>query len=186
MLLLGNIYIAYYENIHSKLKQTLKYDCLKDDDLKIYFRNLARYIKEGVEFEIELGDRTNEKGLFYIHCTNKFGMINIFGRADAIDSESLFEFKCVQSLQIEHQIQLICYAWLWKKTLGINDNTSKDNTKRFILLNIRTGESKEMTYKDYEIETIMSLLFENKFAEKITQTDEEFITKCVELKKLKI
>jgi hypothetical protein len=181
MLLLGNIYIAYYENIHSKLKQTLKYDWLKEDELKICFKNLARYIKDNVEFEIELGDRVDSKGLFYRYVTNNYGVIDIRGRADCIDSESLFEFKCVTSIQIEHQLQLICYAWLWKKTLGINDKM-----KRFILLNIRTGESKVMEYKDYEIESIMSLLFENKFSEKITQTDEEFIKKCEELKKLKI
>lgn len=178
MLLLGNIYIAYYENIHSKLKQTLKYDWLKEDDLKICFRNLARYIKVDPEFEIELGDRVDSKGLYYRYVTNAYGVIDIRGRADCIDSESLFEFKCVSTLQIEHQLQLICYAWLWKKTLGVNDTM-----KRFILLNIRTGESKEMFYKDYEIESIMSILFDNKFSEKITETDEEFIRKCVELKK---
>lgn len=179
MLLLGNVYIAYYENIHSKLKQTLKYDWLKEDDLKICFRNLARYIKVEPEFEIELGDRIDSKGLFYRYVTNAYGVIDIRGRADCIDSDSLFEFKCVSTLQIEHQLQLICYAWLWKKTLGINDTL-----KRFILLNIRTGESREMFYKDYEVESIMSILFENKFAEKITQTDEDFIKKCVELKKI--
>ena len=53
-------------------------------------------------------------------------------------------------------------------------------------MNIRTGESKEMEYKDYEIESIMSILFDNKFSEKITQTDEEFIRKCVELKKINV
>jgi hypothetical protein len=177
MLLLGNIYIAYYENIHSKLKQTLKYDWLKDEDLKICFKNLARYIKDEAEFEIELGDRVDTKGQYYRHITNNYGIIDIRGRADCIDSESLFEFKCVTSLQIEHQLQLICYAWLWKKTIGINEEM-----KRFILLNIRTGESKEMLYKDYEIECIMSILFDNKFSEKITQTDKEFIKKCLELK----
>jgi hypothetical protein len=179
MLLLGNIYIAHYENIHSKLKQTLKYDWLKEDDLKVCYRNLARYIKDGVAFEIELGDRVDSKGnLVYRHQTNNFGVIELRGRADAIDSESLFEFKCTSMLQIEHQIQLVVYAWLWRKTLGINEPL-----KRFILLNIRTGESKEMEYKDYEVEAIMSLLFENKFGEKITENDEEFIQKCVELKK---
>ena len=115
-------------------------------------------------------------------CQNhKYGTINISGRADCIDSESLFEFKCTTSLQIEHQLQLICYAWLWKKTIGV-----EQQMKRFILLNIRTGESKEMEYKDYEIESIMSILFDNKFSEKITQTDEEFIRKCVELKKINV
>jgi len=177
MLLLGNIYIAHFENIHSKLKQILKYDWLKEDDLKVCYKNLARYVKDGVEFEIELGDRTDSKGnLVYKYQTNNFGIIEIRGRADAIDSESLFEFKCTTNIQIEHQIQLVVYAWLWRKTLGINEQM-----KRFILLNIRTGESKEMTYKDYEVEAIMSLLFENKFGEKITENDEEFINKCTNL-----
>jgi superfamily I DNA/RNA helicase len=178
MLLLGNVYIAYYENIHSKLKQTLKYDWLREDDLKICFKNLARYINLDPEFEIELGDRIDMKGLFYRHQTNNYGVIDIRGRADCIDSESLFEFKCVSTLQIEHQLQLICYAWLWKKTIGV-----EQQMKRFILLNIRTGESKEMFYKDYEVETIMSILFDNKFLEKMTQTDEEFIKKCDKFKK---
>ena len=178
MLLLGNIYIAFYENIHSKLKQTLRYDWLREDDLMICFRNLKCYIKNNPEFEIELRDF---RGEIYKHITNKYGTINISGRADCIDSESLFEFKCTSTLQIEHQLQLICYAWLWKKTIGV-----EQQMKRFILLNIRTGESKELEYKDYEIESIMSLLFDNKFSEKITQTDEEFIRKCVELKKINV
>jgi len=176
-LLMGNIYIAFEEKIHSKLKQTLKYDWLQNSDLDICFKNLERYVLPDVEFEVGLFDKVNNNGkCFYSHVTNKFGIIKISSRADAIDSENLFEFKCTSKLQIEHELQLVGYAWLWKKTLGIDQPL-----KKFMLLNIRTGECREMIYKDYEIETIMSLLFENKFAEKETKKDEEFINHCLEV-----
>ena len=35
---------------------------------------------------------------------------------DGIDDNNIWEFKCVKELSIEHYLQLIIYAWIWRHT----------------------------------------------------------------------
>lgn len=169
----GNMYIALNENIYSKLTQIDKYDWLTEKMIKQCHKNLSENLSENTLYEQELGNFEGDfgGGKYHVHKTNMYGTIYIKGRADAIDGDTLWELKCVNSIQFENLLQVIVYAWLHQKT------TSKAGMK-YKILNIRTGEVRELMYENYIIEEIMSILFENKYYKKDKDSDEQFILKC--------
>ena len=106
----------------------------------------------------------------FIH--KEHGIIKIAGRIDAYDTNSVYEFKCVDNINIDHKLQLVLYAWLWinsdlYKTLGSRD---------FKLLNIKTGELIKLVNNQYKINQIVELIFANKFVKKRVMLDDEFIS----------
>lgn len=173
-LCMGNLYIALTEKIHSKLSQIDKYLWLTQGMIDICHKNLEKNIGKNPLFEISLGDVEREdKSLCYRYNTNLYGSIELTARADCTDDKTLWEFKCVGSLQNEHLLQLVVYSWIWEKCMK-NDY----NTKKFKILNIRTGEVRQLHYKAYYIEEIMSILFSNKYYKKPKDDDVSFIEKC--------
>ena len=98
------------------------------------------------------------------------GYIHLTSRLDAIDSKTIWEFKCVDNLNIDHKLQLIIYAWAYsqsmEKTFGKKD---------FILLNIKTGEMLKLKYDSNKITKIVNLLISDKYSTKKEIEDEDFI-----------
>lgn len=172
-LCMGNLYIAIVERLHSKIKQIDRYDWLTKDMIKICHKNLSKNICGEAIYEQELGTFENENGYFFQYDSPEHGIINITARVDCYDDESLWEFKCVKSITIEHILQLIVYAWIWEKCM-----TNDHGRKKYKILNIRTGEVKTVNYKKHIVEDILKILFDNKYLQKINDDDNVFITKC--------
>jgi len=172
-LCLGALYITLGEKIYSKLKQIDRYDWLTKDMVSVCNKNLAKNIGDNAQYEQDLGQYEDNDGKYFQYVTNSYGNINIKGRVDCYDDDILWEFKCVSSLQIEHKLQLIVYAWIWNKCMQ-----DKHGSKRFKLLNIRTGEVQELKYESYLVEEVMDILFANKYKSKVKDDDKEFIEKC--------
>lgn len=178
-LCMGNLYIALTEKIHSKLSQIDKYLWLTQDMIDVCHKNLEKNIHDDPIFEIPLGDTMREdKSLCYRYNTNLYGSVELTSRADCVDKKTLWEFKCVASLQNEHLLQLVVYAWLWEKCMK-----SKYGEKKYRILNIKTGEVRQLKYYAYYIEEIMSILFSNKYYKKPKDNDTIFIEKCNEIRK---
>ena len=115
----------------------------------------------------------------YIH--DEYGKMHIKGRLDAIGKDSVWEFKCVDYLTLEHKLQLIVYYWLWNKA----ELTSKYGDKNFCLINIKSGQALKLlnvnknNYNyNYIIEQIIQLLFDEKYSKKKNIDDDEFIRLC--------
>jgi hypothetical protein len=172
-LYMGNLYIALTENIHSKLNQIDTYDWLTKELVDKCHKNLKRNIGSTIQYEVEIGNEIDKNGRYYKYKSNLYGEIEIYGRVDAFDEDVLWEFKCVSSLQNEHLLQLVVYAWIWEKCMK-----EKHGSKQYKILNIRTGEVRVMKYENYIIEDIMSILFENKYQKKLKQDDKTFVEKC--------
>lgn len=173
-LLMGNLYIALTEKIHSKLSQIDSYDWLTQGMIDICHKNLKKNIKSNPRFEVTLGNTEREDNSHcFVYNTNLYGCIEITARTDCIDDEILWEFKCVGSLQNEHLLQLVVYAWIWEKCMK-----EEYGEKKFKILNIRTGEVNQLFYKSYYVEEIMSILFSNKYYKKPKDNDMIFIEKC--------
>ena len=170
---MGNLYIALSEEIFSKLNQIEDYDWLTKKMVKKCRKNLECNIGIGAKYEKTLGQKTDEKGKYFQYTTNTYGTINIRGRVDCYDDETLWEFKCVNSLQMEHMLQLTVYAWIWKKSME-----TTFGEKLFKLLNIRTCEIYELKYKSHIVDEIMDILFANKYTKKVKENDKLFIKKC--------
>ncbi len=177
-LYMGNLYIALTENIHSKLNQIDKYEWLSKELIHICHKNLKRFIGIDIEYEKDIGNQHDGKGLnYYEYKSNSYGTIDIYGRIDAVDTDTLWEFKCVSNITNEHLLQLVVYSWIWNKCMKENNGS-----KTFKILNIRTGELRKMKYENYIVEEIISILFNNKYAKKPKIDDNTFIEKCNVLK----
>ena len=169
-LFIGNIYIALTEGILSKLYQTDNYDWLTAHNVDVCHLNLSSNIDKNIQYEKEIK---------YSYEHNMYGDIEINGRIDGYDDKTVWEFKCVSTLSLDHLLQLLIYAWMWEKTL-----VHSYGKKNYKIINIRTGEIKQLVYQDYFVDQIMELIFINNFELKIETNDEMFITKCKKIKKM--
>jgi len=169
-LLMGNIYVALNENIYSKLKQIDDYTWLTQDMINICIENLSNNVKKNTRYEQIISE--NSKGYYALHH-EQYGIINICGRIDAYDDDNktLWEFKCVSNLTIEHFLQLIIYSYLWNHSTENCDSLYK-------LLNIRTGEMWELIYDEFIISTLIELLLINKYGHEFCLSDDDFLNEC--------
>jgi len=164
-LLLANVYSAYISGFLFKVKQIKKYDWLPVKTMETLLDILTRTV-----------GRENDKQSFE-HTLSLVGYVwrkkslQVEGRADLLDSTTLWELKCVDSIKAEHCIQLALYAWLWQKV-----EYSKKGRRRFCIHNIRTGEVQELQgveNLDYIMESVLDSHFRT--ADKVD--DETFIAR---------
>ena len=78
------------------------------------------------------------------------------------------ELKCVDTLNLEHLLQVIIYYWMWKEV-------SNKGKRKFKILNMRNGEIKELDTSSHYIEEIIKILLENKFGKITQENDNAFI-----------
>lgn len=90
---------------------------------------------------------------------------------DLVTDTSVWELKCTENINLDHKLQLIIYAWLWKMM--------DKPTKEFKLFNITSGELYTLNSGlDEELNTIVIALLRGKYDEQTIKTDGEFIEMC--------
>lgn len=167
-LLLANVYSAYISGYLFKIKQIKTYSWLPKKTMEDLLAVLARTV--GVAEDTK---QLFEHTLSIIGYTWKKKTLQIEGRADLIDSNTLWELKCVESIKAEHCIQLALYAWLWEKV----ENRTKGRRK-FCIHNIRTGEVQEL--KGIEnLDYIMESVLDSHFRTVDSLEDDTFIKKVI-------
>lgn len=160
-LYLANVYLAERDGYIGRIVQIKNYNWLDENDIKVCHNNLENIIsKDELVFEENIG---LDHGF-----STPYGTIFINGYVDAMNSDELWELKCVDTVQIEHTLQLIVYAWLYKHKYNVID-------KKFKLLNIRTNEIREINYDENKINTIMDILIHHKFSYDHKLSDTQFI-----------
>jgi hypothetical protein len=112
-----------------------------------------------------------EHTLSLIGYTWRKKTLQLEGRADLIDSTTLWELKCVDSIKADHCIQLALYAWLWQKV-----EYATKGRRKFCLHNIRTGEVQELTGIE-NLDYIMESVLDSHFRTMDKLDDEAFIKK---------
>jgi len=172
-LYLANVYGALKDGYYFKTAQIKNYDWLTPDMVKACTCHLDKHIPSGAEFERTLINITCKTQQDIVYYSQKYGSIALAGRVDAVTDDTLWEFKCVDSLSIEHLLQVVVYAWMWKA--GVEP---VDGPRRVACMNIRTGEIRELDTNSYLIEEVMSLLLENRYGQSETLSDAKFIGKC--------
>jgi len=107
-------------------------------------------------------------------CTSyqEYGSVVISGRMDAIrqvnKQKIVYEIKCVDSLVLDHYLQLIVYSWMCQKQQNYHSE--------YRLINIKTGEVCRLDHHNtFLMDDIMLILFKNKFGENYRLTNEEFL-----------
>lgn len=167
---LANIRESVSSGTLSNLNQIRDYDWLKNHHFNKCKYNMDKVFGvQRLEFEIPLS-------LIMDH--NKYGKIELIGSLDISTNENnIYELKCTENLTITNKLQLVVYAYMWKKLYP-------DDNKRFYLFNIRTSEILELDANRDEIDKIMEILIKNKIEKYETISDEEFIEKNLEPLKL--
>ena len=199
-LFLGNIFLSANEGYNYKLRQITEYNWLRPEAVAICHSNLAREINIDIvsqcQFEFELGSNYYSGNSFYKFNHNIYNDIKLRGRLDCITPDTIWEFKCVGSLSIEHMIQLSLYAWIWNKMVIETDKLSNEMNdaydeylertykktrqeiyqfKRCKIMNIRTGEVRELNTTSPLLNDIVEIILEAKLRIKQPVSDLEFI-----------
>jgi hypothetical protein len=94
-------------------------------------------------------------------------------RVDLITKSTIWELKCTTQLTMEHYLQVVIYAWLWKIIHPQEDKKTK-------IVNIKTGEVKELCGTMEELTHIVVSLLKGKYTKNKQIQDTEFIEMCLE------
>jgi hypothetical protein len=174
-----NIYISLQEKLHCKVAQIGYYNWLSDQEVDRIMENMNRHIEapKDLIYEktiIDYEDKTYKRMDEFVKQYSDFPL-RFNARVDAITDTTVWEFKCVDSLEIEHLLQVIIYAWIWRVT------HHEDDTRVFKIMNIRTAEVRILTNIPAEIDNIVSQIIESKYKKQMEIRDVEFIDRTKSL-----
>ena len=177
---IANLYISLRENVNFKVAQIRDYNWLDQSMVTNLFTNMERHIEDPskLKYEESLVEYTDDVyenlDTFVSSNIDKNYKFRFSARVDAIEDDIVWEFKCTDEIQVEHQLQLVIYAWLWHYI-----HESSKGVKQFRLMNIKTGEVQNLVYKSEIIDSIITCILKSKYSEKEEVGDEAFIEKCL-------
>lgn len=172
--------------------QLTRYDWVPEEDVETCFDTLRLHLGEkAIDYEQEISLQFRNNGL----------LLTINGRIDAVTENEVWELKCTGQIEQEHILQLGLYAWMYqhpnttvsslldakaaysrrKKKITASDtntNTNLNNklpSRKFRLLNMRTGEVQEITSSYQELNNMATALIQNHLKTEVMVTDEEFM-----------
>jgi hypothetical protein len=187
-LYLANVYTAFQEKLYFKLKQISPddYNWLTDDMMNQCKKRLDKFIgsecltskplieKTLIHQSQEVDHERIDQFLSeYFEDNIKF---RFTARLDIVTTQTVWEIKCVREITMDHQLQLVIYAWLYEMCAGPRKDEVPHNFKIF---NIRTGEIQKLDANREHLDFIVLSLLQGKYerAEKIN--DEDFINRCI-------
>lgn len=186
-LLLCNVYKAAVDQIHCQLAQIDRYDWLTMEMVDSCHIHMFKHLRKDCQYEIPIASRGAHRSAIMRFFTDKIAdrkllaiakMLEFSGRIDAAemgpDAEytSIFEFKCTNELTLEHKLQLVVYAWMWKMF-----SDSDAPMPAFKLLNIKTGELLLLDAESDLVDDVICALVANKYGSTDAISDEEFLAR---------
>lgn len=171
-----NVYSAINDGLLFRIEQLTSYDWLDQSSIDGCFEHMQGQIMPNTRFEETLALNDKLISRFVIdNFGDTIGKIQMEARIDAIDDTTVWEFKCVGELGMEHKLQMILYAWLWRYGPG-----AKYGKRMFKLINIRTGEIVLINHMSPVLEEIACLLLFNKYGPDNRLSDEDFMRKVLQ------
>ena len=186
-LYVANVSVAVQETLYFKLKQIEpdEYNWLTDDMVMACKTRLRDVIGPDCENTMpsvedtiihESSEEQHEKIDEYLRTIfDETRQFRFTGRVDLISETIAWELKCTSEITIEHLVQVIIYAWLWKMR---HSYTEEYEEKVFKIFNIKTGEIFRLDATMEDLNTIVTTLLKGKFQEPVKKTDDEFIEDC--------
>ena len=176
-LYMSNVYVAIQEKLYFKMKQIRRneYNWLSQEvidkcntrlddsiteEIESYENTIINYKEEHVEID-KLLEPYFGKDIRY-----RFN-----ARVDLITKSTIWELKCTTQLTMEHYLQVVIYAWLWKMIHPQEDKKTK-------IVNIKTGEVKELCGTMEELTRIVIVLLKGKYINNEPIQDTQFIENC--------
>jgi hypothetical protein len=182
-LYLANISSAIDTKLYSKMKQinSDEYDWLDPLKLQLCFDRLDAIVGK----ECRQGKWFPEKMIIHGSCDedhleidrilSPFFPMSEFvyrftARIDLETEQSIWELKCTSSITIEHKMQTVIYAWLYRMVY---------NKKKVVrLFNIKTGELWKIDAEIEDLTTIVVALIRGKYHKKNKKNETEIIKEC--------
>lgn len=188
-LYLANISSAVQEKLYFKLKQidVDEYSWLSEETMTECKQRMDEIVGIDCKNSMPSAEETiicdddalhvNIDAFFKPHFVDT-KLFRFNARVDLITENTVWELKCTSKISIEHKLQLVIYAWLWKMRSDI-DLYDTSNNKEFKLFNIRTGEILTLdTSCIDDLNAIILALIKGRYLEEPIKTDEEFIYEC--------
>jgi hypothetical protein len=162
-ILLAILFICCSSKLYHKIAQITTRNWLTYDLIRPSLKLLDDITSGATELEYE-------KKIEIKFRSSSYGMIEMSGRLDMYTDTTIWEVKCVETLTFEHELQVCVYQWIWKKqyepTYGPRD---------FKLVNIRSGEIRIVEHDMLELDLMMKVLLDNKYAPTTMLSDEQFV-----------
>jgi hypothetical protein len=158
---MGVLYTSVVEQIFNRVQQITRYDWLEEKAVESCFQALRPHLNSETIFEQEVE----------IQHAGEFGKVHLLGRLDAVNNDCIWEIKCVDTLAVEHFVQVLLYAWIWRNYV------EEFGSRVFRIVNIRTGQIFRLR-ESHLIDEAVQIVFANKWAKKPTLSDSEFLTQC--------
>jgi hypothetical protein len=178
-LFLANVYTAFQEKLYFKLKQIgdHEYNWITDAMMDRARQRLEKTVGQECKDSKPLIEKTiihqsqemeHEAIDNYLQEYFEEGVhFRFTARTDLITSDTVWEIKCVREITMDHQLQVVIYAWLYK-LLGYPE-------KKFKIFNIRTNEIQELNADMEELDFIVISLLQGKYQKVAKLSDEEFL-----------
>jgi hypothetical protein len=188
-LYLANICSAIQEKLYFKLAQIDidEYKWLNDDTTTKCKERLDTIIGSDCSLSKPYIEETiiNENDELHVRIDRfleqYFGLNKLFrfnARIDMRTDNTIWELKCTSKISIEHKLQLVIYAWLWKMRSDIDIERENAEEKQFKLFNIKTGHIYRLNTDMEDLNKIIVALLKGRYMEEPLKTDEEFIRDC--------
>lgn len=189
-LYLSNVYVSTKEKLYFKLCQIEKdeYDWLSTDTVNTCLTRMHETFHHEIfylgafraESEKTIISRSDELSHVKIDAFLRDYFPNVLfrftARVDLITFLSVWEIKCTSSLNNEHFLQVVIYAWLWRMVM--EDMENLDNVLEFKIFNIKTGEIYRLDATTEQLHYIMIQLLKGKYGKKEINDDVSFIQEC--------
>jgi DNA polymerase III epsilon subunit-like protein len=156
----ANLFNAICSGYHYKVAQINNYAWLIREQVEPSLAILKDELgHDDVQYEVEMPEQV------YVGAA-------IRGRVDAYSEakSTLWEIKCTDTMDISHEIQTAIYAWMFMRAYP-----RRFQSVSFMLLNIRTGESRRLHASANNLNEMMAFLIQEKMAKSAKTTDEQFI-----------
>ena len=189
-LYLANVYTAVQEKLYSKLKQIDKteytwitpeiIDTCKMrmcDNLGQEFQNKSTEIEKQLIHSMQ----EMEHSTIDLALQPHFGYEMRFrftARADLVTESTLWEIKCTSKISLDHLMQVVIYAWIWRLVYEREDD---ENKKVYKILNIRTGERLRLEATTDELTQIVASLLKGKYGKQEALDDGDFVQICQDI-----
>lgn len=186
-LFLSNLCFSMQEKLYFRLKQIDRYDyCwLKEAEINMCKQRFHAVIDPDCsdcmptieENIIEYKDdyeHAKIDAFLKPHFEDK--IFRFKGRVDLITKNIIWEIKCTSKLAIDHLLQVVIYAWLWKMRNGID--LIHSSNKEFKLFNVKTGELLRLNATLDQLHFIMVAILKGKYQKPVVKTDEELVQEC--------
>ena len=182
---IGVAYFALQNGVAHPLKQIGSFDWIKPNSVRTCFTNMNSVIREDhLAFEVVLqpacGEAENDVSRLFAEVLELDprvvqtrvaveATLDVVGAGADGATAAVYEVKCTSELALEHRLQLVVYAWLWRVYC-------RNAPVRFKLVNIKTGRVEKLdAARVADVDRLMRLVVRSTWAALPSSTDDEFL-----------